>query len=169
MTNTVPIKSVSAGEIAKHSVDNWVFNYCPPTDLIGKNIKQFTFKFFFDVCRILKVHNSFTTTYHPQIKGQVERFNGTILAALRAYITDHLQDWYLYISALTSAYNTKLQSSTSIAPFCVVLSKPLGPIAASLPPTYIQSTPRFQTQMEEMASEGDPSDKGEAAKCPGTI
>ena len=135
MTKTVPMKGVSAGEVAKHFVDNWVFNYGPPTDLLADNGKQFTSKFFLDVCRILNIHNSFTTTYHPQTNGQVERFNRTILAALRAYIHDHPKDWDLYTSALTYAYNTQPQTSTSMAPFDLVLSKPPGPLAAALPST----------------------------------
>ena len=103
--------------------------------LLADNGKQFTSKFFLDVCRILKVHNSFTTTYHPQTNGQVERFNRTILSALRAYVNDHPKDWDLYTSALTYAYNTQPQTSTSMAPFDLVLSKPPGPLATSLPPT----------------------------------
>ena len=63
----------------------------------------------------------------------MERFNRTILAALRAYVADHPRDWDLYSSALTYAYNTQPQTSTSIAPFELVLSKPPGPLAASIP------------------------------------
>ena len=34
LTKTVPLKKISAAEVAKSFVDNWVFNYGPPQELI---------------------------------------------------------------------------------------------------------------------------------------
>jgi len=82
-----------------------------------------------DVCRILNIHNAFTTTYHPQTNGQVERFNRTIVSAIRAYIGDHPRDWDLFTPSITYAYNCQPQTSTAYAPFELVLSKAPGPIA----------------------------------------
>ena len=129
LVKTVPLKNISASSVARAFVTHWVFNFGPPTDLISDNGKQFTSKFFLDVCRILKVHNAFTTTYHPQTNGQVERFNRTIVSTLRAYIGDHPRDWDLYTPAITYAYNCQPQTSTAYAPFELVLSKPPGQLA----------------------------------------
>ena len=92
LVKTVPLKNISASSVARAFVTHWVFKFGPPTDLISDNGNQFTSKFFLDVCRILKVHNSFTTTYHPQTNGQVEIFNRTIVSAIRAYLVDHPRD-----------------------------------------------------------------------------
>lgn len=61
LVNTVPIKSVSTGEVEKHFVDHWLFIYEPPTYLIADNGKQFKSKFFLDVRHILSIQNTFTT------------------------------------------------------------------------------------------------------------
>ena len=79
--------------------------------------------------------NNFTTTYHPQANGQVERYNRTILAALRTYVADHPRDWDLYTDELTYAYNCLPHTSTDVAPFDLVLSKPPGPLALKPMPT----------------------------------
>ena len=100
LVRTVPLKGISASEVARAFVTHWVFSYGPPADLIADNGRQFTSRFFLDVCRILNVHNAFTTTYYPQTNGQVERFNRTILSALRTYIGDHPKDWDLYSPCL---------------------------------------------------------------------
>ena len=72
LVRTIPLKTVSSVEVAKAFVDNWVFTYGPPEDLISDNGKQFTSWFFLDVCRILNVHNSFIKTYRTQSNGKVE-------------------------------------------------------------------------------------------------
>ena len=73
LTKTAPMKGISAAEVARTFVDNWVFNYGPPTEVISDNGSCFASRFFLDVCRILSIKNHFTTTYHPQANGQVER------------------------------------------------------------------------------------------------
>ena len=146
LVRTVPLKGISASEVARAFVTHWVFSYGPPADLIADNGRQFTSRFFLDVCRILNVHNAFTTTYHPQTNGQVERFNRTILSALRTYIGDHPKDWDLYSSAITFAYNCQPQSSTDIAPFDLVLSLPPGPLALEVSRSEPSSTTDFKTK-----------------------
>lgn len=80
LSKTVLMNDVSAREVVKHLfVENWVFNYGPQTDLRDDNGKQFDCKFFHRVCRILNVQNCFTTTYHRQMNGQVERFNRSVV------------------------------------------------------------------------------------------
>ena len=123
------MKGISASEVARCFTNAWVFNYGPPTELVSDNGGCFTSKFFIDICRIMSIKNNFTTTYHPQANGQVERYNRTILAALRTYVADHPRDWDLYTDALTFAYNCQPHSSTDVAPFDLVLSKPPGPLA----------------------------------------
>ena len=118
-----------------------MFNYGPPKDLLSDNGGCFTAKFFQDVCQILNVHNSFTTTYHAQANGQVERYNRTIKAAIRSYLADHPKDWDLYSSALTFAYNCQPHSSTALAPFELVLSRPPPPLAIRAQPAPAR-TPR---------------------------
>ena len=56
---------------------HWVFHYKPPAHLLPDNGGQFTAKFFQDVCAIPGIPKLFTTAYHPQTNGQVERFNRT--------------------------------------------------------------------------------------------
>jgi hypothetical protein len=127
LTKTVPLRRITTNYIAHAFVTHWVMNYGPPTYVLSDNGKQFTSQFFLDVCRIVGTKNYFTTTYHPQANGQVERFNNTLVQAMRHFIADHPRDWDLYSDAVTFAYNTQPHSSTKVAPFELVLSNPPGP------------------------------------------
>lgn len=81
LVRTNLVNTISSAEGAKKFVHDGIFHCGPPVDLIAHNGKQFTSKFFQDVCRTLNVINMYSTTNHPQTNGKVERFNRTILSA----------------------------------------------------------------------------------------
>ena len=138
LTQVVPLKGITALTVAKGFVEHWVFKYGPPKDLISDNGSQFASKLFRRVCQLLGIVNIFTSTYHPQTNGQVERYNRTILAMLRNYVSDHQDDWDEYATALTYAYNNSVHRGTGTTPFNLVLSNP--------PPSFAMS--RYATETE---------------------
>ena len=75
LTHVVPLRRIDAYTVAVAFVEAWVFKYGPPKTLISDNGKQFAEKFFQAVCSLLGISSIFTSTYHPQTNGQVERYN----------------------------------------------------------------------------------------------
>ena len=65
LVRTVPLKRITAAEIAKAFVHHWVFVYGPPLSVLEDNGKQFVSRLLQEVCRILGIRNVFTTTYIP--------------------------------------------------------------------------------------------------------
>ena len=106
LVRTVPLKRITAMEIAKAFTHHWVFVYGPPLTLLSDNGPQFAAKLFIDICRISGAKKVFTTTYHRQCDGQVKHFNHTIINALRHYVADHPKEWDLFTGALNFANNT---------------------------------------------------------------
>ena len=127
LTQVVPLKKITALTVSVAFVEHWVYKYGPPKLLLSDNGGQFASKFFQRVCGYLGLANVFTSTYHPQTNGQVERYNRTILAMLRNYVNEHQDDWDTYVTALTYAYNTSVHRSTGTTPFDLVLSHPPPP------------------------------------------
>jgi hypothetical protein len=81
----------------------------------------------------LGIDKVFTTAYHPQTNGQVERFNRTIVNALRGYVNNHQYDWDEFTAAPTYGYNTRIHSFLGLAPFDLLLSRPPPPFAMETP------------------------------------
>ncbi|CDF34164.1 unnamed protein product [Chondrus crispus] len=135
LVRTVPLKKISAAHIAQAFVHYWVFVYGPPVKLLSDIGTQFTTRFFQNVCRILGIRNVFTTTYHPQASGQVERFNHTLTSALQKYVGEHPKDWDLFSDAVTLAYNTQVHRTTNMAPFELVLARAPRSIALQAQPS----------------------------------
>ena len=89
----------------------------------------------------------FTTTYNSKANGQVERFNRTVLAALRTFIGEHPSEWDRYAPLVAYSYNTTVQSSTGLVPFELVVSNPPNPSFMDLPPPHRdENAPRFYTE-----------------------
>ena len=129
LTQAIPLPSKSAYCIGRAFTTHWVFKYGIPKTVLTDNAEEFTGSFLTEVHHIVGCKGITTTTYHPQTNGQTERFNRTILAALRTYVDDHPADWDLYTDSFAFAYNTQPHTSTSVPPFELVLSRPPAPLA----------------------------------------
>ena len=70
LAQVVPLREITALNVAKSFVNHWILHYGPPARLLSDNGSQFISKLFQYVCTELKVRNVFTTTYHPQTNGQ---------------------------------------------------------------------------------------------------
>jgi transposase InsO family protein len=83
ITRTVPLRTTTALVVAQAFCDHWIFVYGPPVSLLTDNGPQFTDNFFQAVCAELGIKKLFTTAYHAQTNGQVERYNPTLIGNLR--------------------------------------------------------------------------------------
>ena len=165
LTRTVPLPRVTASVVARAFATHWLFTYGPPALLLSDNGKQFVSRLFVNLCRIVGTENAFTTTYHPQTNGQVERFNRTILNALRHYVLDNPREWDEFSPALTYAYNTQIHRVTGFSPFELVLSRPPPHLALQVRPDvsaianrathFKRWTQRVRTLMEKASRSSD--------------
>ena len=84
--------------------------------MLSDNGPRFLSTFFQRVCSLLGISNRYSTTYHPQTNGQVERYNQTIVGQLLKYVEDHRDRWDELVSMLTLAHNSRPHQSTGVAP-----------------------------------------------------
>jgi len=127
LVRTVPLKRITALSVAQAFANEWVCVYGPPLYLLSDNGTQFKSSFFKDICQRMGTRQFFTSPYHPQTNGQVERFNRTLLAQLRAFVSDDQTSWDYYSPSVTFAYNTQVHTATGFTPFELILSRPPPP------------------------------------------
>jgi hypothetical protein len=133
LTGTVPLRTIPAFVVAKAFCEHLVFVYGPPPYALTDYGAQFTAKFFVAVCRELGVSKVSTTASHPQMYGQVERYNRTIINALRGYIDDRQNDWDDFTSSLSFGYKFRIHHLLVLAPFELFLSRRPPPLFVETP------------------------------------
>jgi hypothetical protein len=60
---------------------------------------------------------NFSTTYHPEIDGKIERVNQVIEDMIRMYVMDNPLKWEDYLHLVEFSYNNGYQASLKMSPF----------------------------------------------------
>ena len=98
--------------------------YGLPEKLITDNGSNFRSRLMNELCRLLKISRLFTTPYHPQFDGLCERYNRTLAAMLRAFVSENQTDWDKYLPYVMHAYRAAPQESTRESPFFLMYFRP---------------------------------------------
>jgi hypothetical protein len=68
------------------------------------------------MCKIMGIKKVFTSPYHPQTDGFVERLNRTFCKDLASFVTSE-EDWDEHVEMACFRYNTSVHEATGISPF----------------------------------------------------
>lgn len=119
----VPIPNKEARTIAKAIVENVILINglikSIKTDL-GTEYKNAIVK---ELCDILKIEHNFSTAYHHQTLGSIERNHRTLNEYLRSYLTEN--NWDIYLKYFNFCYNISYTAANrhSYTPFELIFAK----------------------------------------------
>ena len=71
----------------------------------------------------LNIKQVFTSAYHPQTDGLVERFNRTLQNMLSHYVNEDHNDWDKWIPYCQIAYNSAIHFSSEFSPFYLMYDR----------------------------------------------
>ena len=152
LVRVVPLRDTTSLDVVSTFIDTWVASYRLPDTTLTDNGPQFASEYIQGVLGFLGIVANYSTPYHPQTNGQVERYNRTIVRQLRTYMAEHTKEWDRYVSLLTTAYNMHVHTSTGQAPFAFVSPRRLQTMGISRLPK-----PRPHVENEEDEEDLDPS------------
>jgi transposase InsO family protein len=111
-TQAFAIKDQEATTIASILVNEIVSLFGVPKMLHSDKGSNFESKVFREMCKILQIDKTRTTTRRPQSDGMVERNIKTIKAMLIAFVNKSQRNWDRYLSLLMMAYRSSVHEST---------------------------------------------------------
>jgi len=69
----IPLPNKEAQTVADAFIKDYVTLFGPPRLLVADNGREFQNRLFSQVCRIIQTKTSYTTRYHPEANGMIER------------------------------------------------------------------------------------------------
>src|SRR4051812_42427955 len=117
----LPIKEmISASQLADLYVSRIVSLHGIPLEISSNRCRIFTLKFLDSFQESMGTHLKFSTAYHPQSQGQVERVNQVLEDMLRACVISFGKKWEESLPFVEFSYNNSYQASLKMAHFEVL-------------------------------------------------
>ena len=116
------IRNQEAATVAQ-KLDEIFCRFSIPEQLQSDQGSQFELQLISEICKIMNIHKSHTTPYHPQGDGLIEQFNRTLLDMLATTSHKYPLNWEEHIRKVCMAYNTSVQATTGYSPFYLMFGR----------------------------------------------
>ena len=110
-------KDQTALTIARLLVELDISRHGVPRELLSDRGAAFLSSLLKDMSKLMGLHKVFTTAYHPQRDGLVEKFNCTLTNTLAKTVEKSGRNWDKCLPYVLFAYRTSVQESTQESPF----------------------------------------------------
>jgi hypothetical protein len=113
-----PLANIKEPTIQKFICQNIVCRFGVPRELTVDNGKQFDCYTFKKYCKTLGTHVKFSSVYHPQSNGTVERENGLIFSRIKKCLFDQKKGkWVDELPKVIWSHNTTVSRAIGFTPF----------------------------------------------------
>jgi hypothetical protein len=113
-----PLANIKASTIQKFLWQNIICRFGVPRELTVDNGKQFYYYTFKEYCKSLCNHAKFSSVYHPQSNGAVERVNELIFLEIKKCLFDQKKGkWIDELPRVIWSHNTTVSRATGFMPF----------------------------------------------------
>jgi hypothetical protein len=120
---TVPLKTNTAEEVAEALIREVICRHGAFGRLISDNGKEFDNKLMAQISQLLQIKHTTTCPENPRANGLAENHMRVLKDSLSIYTQETLQDWDEYLSGVTMAYNTTVNSQTGHTPFYMIYGR----------------------------------------------
>ena len=157
-TEAYALPDYTAQTVAEVFVHQFVSRFGVPLEVHSDQGRNFEADLFKEMCRLLEIHKTRTTPYHPSSNGAVERFNATLANMISAYVKKSQEDWDEQLPLLTAAYRSSKHTTTKYTPNFLMLGRevtlPAHVLLGAVPPQEDgQVTTEYASDLQERLHE----------------
>ena len=122
----MPVQTITGSNIATELRANWILKHGVPKQILSDRGAQFTGYIFQILCKLFGIEKVFSSSYHPQTNGMIERFHRFLKERLRCVAHDQDldfmkgDDWDIYLPEIEFAYNNTKNVMTGAAPYEII-------------------------------------------------
>lgn len=123
-----PMKATTSKDVAE-ALMQFISRMGIPDEILTDRGSNFCSQLMKDLYTVLGVKSIKTSAYHPQTDGMVEKFNGTLKAGLKKYISQFDGQWDKALPYVLFAYRETPHTTTGLTPFELTFGRtPKGPL-----------------------------------------
>ena len=104
-------------------VDDFCTQHGVPRRLLSDRGAQFMAALSTEVYKQMGIRKLYTTAFHPQCNGMVERFMQSLAQMLAMVVDATHSDWHLWLKHVAFAYNASEHAATGVSPFMLATGR----------------------------------------------
>ena len=118
-----PLKTIEAGEVIDKFFNMIIARHSCPIKLVSDQGSQFTSRAFKALCERYGMEKVFSTSYHQQANGKVERFGKFLTDTLATSIDKDQGNWDLLLDSALFTYRVSLSPALQESPFFLIYGR----------------------------------------------
>ena len=140
----IPIRDISAETVSEAFAYGWVASFGVPSSITTDRGSQFSSAIWTQLMASWGITSHFTTAYHPEANGLVERMHRRLKESLLALGNDAAEEWYWRLPCCLLALRTTLKPDVGASPADLVYGEGL-----TVPGTMLPHNPPGDHQLQE--------------------
>lgn len=122
-----PMSNATAEESCECLV-HFITAFGIPKSILTDQGTNFTAELFKKTCDFLKIKQIWSSPYHPQTQGALERSHSTLKEYLKSYVNENQTNWHRFVYTAMLTYNSSVHTTTRFTPYELVFGhKPYIP------------------------------------------
>lgn len=113
----VAVPDCSAQTTAEALFNEFICKYGIPTAILTDQGTHFLNQLMEAMSKLVGYNHKYSTAYHPQSNGMVERFNATFIPQIAKLQDRENNNWDEFLAPIVFAYNTGCHSTTEYSPY----------------------------------------------------
>ncbi|CAF4669082.1 unnamed protein product [Rotaria sp. Silwood1] len=113
----IALPNCTAETTARALFDDFFCKFGIPSIILSDRGTHFQNKLMENLQKLIGYNHIYSTAYHPQTNGVVERFNATFVAQISKLQSTQHNNWDEFLQAVVFAYNTGEHKSTKFSPY----------------------------------------------------
>ncbi|CAF2163857.1 unnamed protein product [Rotaria magnacalcarata] len=120
----IALPNCTAVTTAQALFNDYFCKYGIPSVILSDRGSHFQNQLMENVKKLIGYNHIYSTAYHPQTNGVVERFNATFITQIAKLQNAQNNNWDEYLQAVVFAYNTGVHKSTKFSPYELLYGRP---------------------------------------------
>ena len=117
------MKDQQGETVAKIVVGEFIAKFGCPLEIHTDQGRNFEGVLFKEMCALLEINKTRTTSFRPSANGQVERLNYSIAQIICCFVGEKQEKWDEYVGLAASAIRATVNRSTGFTPNMLMLGR----------------------------------------------